>query len=295
MHPSRRTFLQAATAIPAAARLAPAAPAAEPRLSIMLWTLQGTIEERMEAAAKAGIHSAQLVAEWAPWQEADYARVNRARQSLGMGFDALLAQENWRDRPVTLVNPAHREGFLADLRRAVAAAKRLECPRLIVMSGNDQGTPHPAQYASLVEGLKRGGELAARENVTLILEPLNSLVNHPGYFLTSGVEGLKAIREVGNPHVRLLFDIYHQQVQEGNVIDTFRKNVEHIAVFHVADCPGRHDPGTGELHYANIYRAIAETGFQGHIAMEYLPQGEQVASLTRAVRELRQAMAGGGA
>lgn len=257
----------------------------------MLWTLKGSFDQKVEATAKAGITSAQLVNEWVTWSDAEYERINKLRRSLGVGVDALLGQENWKNRPVSLVNPAHREGFLADLRRAVAAAKKLECPRIIVMSGDDRpGVPHAEQYASLVEGLKRGGELAARENLTLIIEPLNSLVNHPGYFLTSGVEGLKAVREVDNPHVKLLFDIYHQQVQEGNIIDTLTKNIQHIAVFHVADCPGRHDPGTGELHYANIYRAIVQAGFQGHIAMEYLPLRDQVASLTQAVGELRKAV-----
>ena len=258
----------------------------------MLWTLKGSFDQRLEAAAQAGIHSAQMVAEYAEWSEDEYARVTKLCRSLGMGFDALLAQPNWQKRPVSLVDPAHREGFLADLRKAILAAKKLECPRIILMSGNElPGVPRAEQYAGMVEGMKRGGELAARESILLIIEPLNSLVNHPGCFLTSAVEGLKAVRQVDNPHVKLLFDIYHEQVQEGNIIDTLSKNVQHIAVFHVADCPGRHDPGTGELHYANIYRAIAKAGFQGHIAMEYLPLGEQVSSLTRAVGELRQAVA----
>jgi len=273
------------------------APAAVPpitpgQLSVMAWTLKGRLEERLEAAAQAGIHSTQLVAEWVPWDEDRYREMRQFCRSIGMGFDALLAQQDWRKRPVSLVDPAHREGFLDDVRRAIPAAKKLECPRLILMSGDERkDAPRPAQYASMVEGLKRGGEVAAKEGVTLIIEPLNSLVNHPGYFLTSAVEGLRAIREVDNPHVKLLFDIYHQQVQEGNIIDTLRKNIRHIAVFHVADCPGRHDPGSGELNYANIYRAIAQAGFEGHIAMEYLPLGEQVASLTQAVAELRKAVA----
>jgi hydroxypyruvate isomerase len=217
--------------------------------------------------------------------------VNRFRRGIRLQFDALLGQVNWKRRPVSLVDPAHREGFLADIRRAVTACQKLECPRIILMSGDERpGVPRGEQYASMVEGMKRAGDIAAKGNVTLIIEPLNSLVNHPGYFLTSGVEGLKAVKEVGHPHVKLLFDIYHQQVQEGNVIDTVTRNIEHIAVFHVADCPGRHEPGTGELNYANIYRSIAKTAFQGHIAMEYLPLGEQVASLTQAVAELRKAV-----
>jgi hydroxypyruvate isomerase len=259
----------------------------------MLWTLKGSFDQRIEAASKAGIPSVQLVAEYVPWDDAEYRRVAQMLRSLKMGVDALLGQPDWRKRPVSLVDPAHRDGFLADIRRAISAAKRLGCPRIILMSGDERpGVPRTEQYASVVEGMKRAGELAAKEGVTLILEPLNSLVNHPGYFMTSGVEGLKAVREVDNPHVKLLFDIYHQQVQEGNIIDTLSKNIQHIAVFHVADCPGRHDPGTGELNYANIYRAIAKAGFQGHMAMEYLPVGEQVASLTQAVGDLRKAAAG---
>lgn len=258
----------------------------------MLWTLKGSFDQKLEAAAKAGIGSVQLVTEWVSWSDAEIRRINAVRRSLGLGIDALLGQENWKTRPVTLVNPAHREGFLADMRRAFAAAKKLECPRIILVSGDAMpGAPHAQQYASIVEGMKQAGEMAAREDLTLIIEPLNSLVNHPGYFLTSAVEGLKAVKEVGTPHVKLLFDIYHEQVQEGNIIDTLTKNMQHIAVFHVADCPGRHDPGTGELNYPNIYRAIAKAGFQGHIAMEYLPNGDQTASLTRAVSELRNAIA----
>ena len=262
------------------------------QLSVMVWTLTGSFDQRLEAAAKAGIGSAQLVSEWNPWSDAEFDRINALRRSLGLGVDALLAQENWKKRPVTLVDATHREGFLADLRKGFAAAKRLDCPRIILMSGDEMpGVPRAKQYASLVEGLKRGGELAARVNITLIIEPLNSLVNHPGYFLTSAVEGLQAVKEADNPYVKLLFDIYHEQVQEGNVIDTLSKNLPHIAVFHVADCPGRHDPGSGELNYPNIYRAIAKGGFEGHIAMEYLPLGEQVASLTQAVGDLRTAIA----
>ena len=288
---SRRRFLQTAAAAPAAALARPAAPPAF-QLSVMLWTLKGSFDERLEAAAKAGIPSVQLVAEYAAWDDAEYGRVNQVLRTLKVGADALLGQPDWRKRPVTLVDPSHREGFLADVRRAIAAAKKLQCPRIILMSGDERpGTPRGEQYGSLVEGLKQAGAIAAKENVTLILEPLNSLVNHPGYFLTSGVEGLKAVREADNPHVKLLFDIYHQQVQEGNIVDTLSKNIRHIAVFHVADCPGRHDPGTGELNYANIYRAIANAGFQGHIAMEYLPLGEQVGSLARAVADLRRAVA----
>ena len=264
------------------------------QLSVMLWTLQGSFDQRLEAAAQAGIGSLQLVGEWSQWGDAEFDRVNALRRSLGLGVDALVAQQNWRQRPVSLVDPSHREGFLADLATGLAAAQKLECARIILMAGDEvAGVPRVQQHACLVEGLRRGGELAAREKITLILEPLNSRVDHPGYFLTTAAEGLQAVEEADNPSVKLLFDIYHEQVQSGNVIDTLSKNLPQIAVFHVAGCPGRHEPGAGELNYPNIYRAIAQGGFQGHIAMEYLPRGEQVASLTQAVGDFRKATSAG--
>jgi hydroxypyruvate isomerase len=190
-----------------------------------------------------------------------------------------------------MVDPAQRENFLADVRSALVFAQKLSVPQVILMSGNAiPGRSHEEQYASLLEGAKRAGELAAKAKVTLIVEPLNSRVDHKGFFLTGCVEGLKLVKEVDNPNVRLLFDIYHEQVQNGDVIRTLTEAAPHVAVFHVADNPGRHDPGTGELNYAAIYKAIAKSGFGGYLCMEYLPLGDQVASLTKAVEGFRGAI-----
>jgi hydroxypyruvate isomerase len=104
------------------------------------------------------------------------------------------------------------------------------------------------------------------------------------------VEGAKLIRQVDNPHVRLLFDIYHEQVQEGNVIRTLTEAADIVAVFHVADNPGRNDPGTGEINYFNVYKAIQKARYGGYVAMEYLPLGDQVDSLTKALNDFRAAM-----
>jgi hydroxypyruvate isomerase len=208
-------------------------------------------------------------------------------------MDTLLGSPDWGKRPVSMVDPAHREAFLADVRNAIVYARKLEIPQIILMSGNAiAGRTHDEQYASLLEGAKRAGDLAADAKLTVIVEPLNSLVNHKGFFLTTCTEGLKLIREVDNPHVRLLFDLYHEQVQQGNVIRTLTEAAPEVAVFHVADNPGRNDPGTGEMNYPNIYKAIQKTGFGGYLTMEYLPLGDQVASLTKAVDGFRAAMAG---
>jgi hydroxypyruvate isomerase len=257
----------------------------------MLWTLSGSFTDKLETAGKAGIQSAELVTEYVQWSDAETQKYKKMAQSMGLGMDTILAQNEWTKRPVTMVNPAHLDGFLSDVKSAIEWSKKLEVPQIILMSGNDQpGMTHEAQYASLLESAKRAADLASAADVKLIIEPLNSKVNHKGYFLNNCTEGLKLVKEVDNPHFRLLFDIYHEQVQVGNVIRTLTEAEPYVAVYHIADNPGRNDPGTGEMNYDNIYKAIQKTGYSGYITMEYLPLGDQVASLTKSVTEMRKSV-----
>jgi hydroxypyruvate isomerase len=262
--------------------------------SVMLWTLNGTFDDKLETSAKAGMQSVELVTEYIHWSDEEVKKYKKMAQSFGLGMDTLLAQNDWTKRPVTMVNPAHREAFLADVKSGIEWSKKLEVPQIILMSGNDQpGITHEEQYASLLESAKRATDLAAAADAKLIIEPLNSKVNHKGYFLNNCTEGLKLVKEVDNPHFRLLFDIYHEQVQVGNVIRTLTEAEPYVAVYHIADNPGRNDPGTGEMNYDNIYKAIQKTGYSGYITMEYLPVGDQVASLTKSVTEMRKSVNSG--
>jgi hydroxypyruvate isomerase len=271
----------------------PPPPKAKITSSVMLWTLKGSFEEKLETVARAGLQSVELVGEYAGWTDADCTRALRRCRSFGMGMDTLIATPDWSKRPVSMVDPAQRANFLADVRTAIDYARKLEIPQIILMSGNEiPGRSHEEQYRSLVEGARRAGDLVAKTDLTLIVEPLNSKVDHKGFFLTTCTEGLKLIREVDNPRVRLLFDIYHEQVQQGNVIPTLTDAAPYVAVFHVADSPGRHDPGTGQIDYAAVYKAIQKTGFAGFVTMEYLPVGDQTSSLTRAANGFRASLMG---
>ena len=290
---NRRGFLQTGTAALAAARAAvPAVSQAHGiTSSVMLWTLKGTFEQKLETAAAAGCQSTELVGEHVGWSGAEADRIKRLARSLKLGFDTIIATPDWAKRPVSMVVPEQRENFLKDVRDAIVWSQKLECPQIILMSGNEvPGKTRDEQYACLLEGTKRAGDLAAKAGVTLIVEPLNNKVNHKGFFLTTCVEGLKLVKEVNNPHVKLLFDLYHEQVQIGNVTRTAIEAAPHVAVYHVADNPGRNDPGTGEMNYDNIYRAIKKTGYSRYITMEYLPLADQTASLTKAVKEMRAAL-----
>lgn len=261
--------------------------------SVMLWTLKGSFAERLEIAARAGLQSVELVGEHLEWRDAGLQEARQLARSFRLGMDTLGAMPQWGSMPVSMVDPAQRDNMLAEVAKNIEFARRLEIPMLILISGNAiEGRSHEQQYASLLDGCKRCGDLAAKADVTLIVEPLNSRINHKGFFLTTCVEGLKLIKEVDNPHVRLLFDIYHEQVQSGNVIATIREAAPYTAVFHVADNPGRNDPGTGEIYYPNVYKAIRESGYEGYITMEYMPIGDPVRSLVAAVDQMRAGVAG---
>jgi hydroxypyruvate isomerase len=256
--------------------------------SVMIWTLKGPFEKRLEVASQAGVESVELVSEHIDRTDAQIRDMKKLAASLHLKMDTILAQSDWKHRPVSMVKPEDREGFLADVRQAIVFAQKLDIPQIILMSGDDvPGRTHEEQYASMLESVKRAGDLAAKANLMLIIEPLNNKVDHKGFFLSTCGEGLKLVKESQNPHVKLLFDIYHEQVQVGNVIRTMREAAPNVAVFHIADNPGRNDPGSGEMNYENIYKAIASFGYKGYVTMEYLPLGDQTASLTRATKNMR--------
>ena len=146
-----------------------------------------------------------------------------------------------------------------------------------------------AQHASVVEGLKRAHDLAAPGKIELVLELINTLApveplnpkgdNHSRYYLNHSAEAFAIAREVASPYVKILFDLYHVQIMDGNLIETLRANIANIGHFHVGDVPGRHEPGTGEIDHRNVFRAIRESGFREFVAMEYLPLKDALRTL----------------
>jgi hydroxypyruvate isomerase len=146
--------------------------------------------------------------------------------------------------------------------------------------------PRHEQRANIVAALKAGAPIAEEAGVTLVLEPLNVLVNHKGYYLATSAEAFDILREVDSPNVKLLFDIYHQQITEGNLIANITANIGLIGHFHAADNPGRNELGTGEINYANVFKAIAATGYAGYVGLEYLPLADPAETLRGALRLL---------
>jgi hydroxypyruvate isomerase len=272
----------AGTMLSSAGEVAAAVPAAtEPfPLSVMLWTIYRDLpfEQRLDKVAQAGYHAVELVGEFKDWSEANFQAANRKKRELGITFDATAGLHR------SLTDPGDRDAFLDEVRAMLTIMDKLECTKLIVLSGNKvPSMSHEDQRKSCVEGLKRAVDLTSKKNVELLLENIDPEEN-PKYFLTSVAEGFDIVREIGSPHLRFLYDFFHEQISEGNLIEKLEKNIDVVGLVHIADVPGRHEPGTGEIHYPNIYRKLAQLKYERYCAMEFLPTGDPVNSL-RAARE----------
>jgi hydroxypyruvate isomerase len=171
-----------------------------------------------------------------------------------------------------LTDPAARDAALESVRESIALAETHGVQHLNVKAGTTRdGLDRATQRESVVEVLRAAAPVAAEAGVTLVLEPLNSRVDHPEAFLTTASEGADVVRAVDSPAVQLLFDCYHEQIMHGDVVRSFRAHADVVGHVHVADNPGRHQPGTGELDYATVFDAIAETGYDGFVGCEFTP------------------------
>jgi len=286
-----RTLAGTALAAPALAALPVHAKSAPPegevsgvpfKVSVMLWTVFEKLpfEERLEKVAEAGYHAVELVgSEYKNWSDEDFRRANRKRRELGITFDVTAGLAHGA------ADPDAREAFLSDLRQALPAMDKLECPAIIALSGNVvPGMSREDQHQGCIEGLKRAAEIAEKKDITILLENID-LEENPRYYLWSVAEGFEIIRKVDHPRVKFLYDFFHEQISEGNLIEKLEKNIEKVGLMHVADVPGRHEPGTGEINYANIYRKLAMLKYDRYLAMEFIPTGDPVASLRRAREE----------
>jgi hydroxypyruvate isomerase len=157
-------------------------------------------------------------------------------------------------------------------------------PNMIVFSGNKKGQSDADGIAQCAAGLKKIAPLAEKSGVTLALEILNSKVDHGDYAFDNMRYGLEIVQKVGSDRVKILYDIYHAQIMEGDVIHTIRDHHDSIAHFHTGGVPGRHEiDETQELNYAAVCRAIAETGFKGYVAQEFVPTRDAMTSLRQAI------------
>ena len=233
--------------------------------------------ERMERVKEAGFKAFEF---W-DWRNKDIDEVKRKKEELGLNCAAILAAAG-----ISLVDPnTRKEKLMKEIKASIEVAHSLGCRNLIMTTGNEiLGVSRELQHKNIVDKLSFIAPLVEKEGVTIVLEPLNILVDHKGYYLCSSREGFEIIKEVKSPSVKLLYDVYHQQIMEGNLIHNITSNIDLIGHFHIADVPGRHEPGTGEINYENVLKSINKTGYDGYIGLEFKP------SLSPHERSLRSIM-----
>ncbi len=273
----RRTFLQAGIGAAAATTMSLQGSAAKSevrkigeglrtKIAVSPNWFSGTNVERIEQIAAYGFPAFELL-RCGAWEDKEAVRIRCEQLGIEVGAvgGGMGTINDWGPN-----DPAHHDRFVAAVKEGIANAQAIGSKTVLALSGADrQGVSKEAQMDALVQAGKRVGPLLEDAGIVLVWEPLNVLVNHAGYFLVYSADASEMIKRTDHPHVKFLFDIYHQQISEGNLINNIRRYHTEIGHYHFADNPGRHEPGTGEINYQNVFKAIYETGYRGIVACEF--------------------------
>jgi len=205
------------------------------------------------------------------WTHERAGLLRKRMDELGMQMGVFVANPSGWNK-TGMVNPGQRPAFLDEVKKAMTYAEITGNKWLTAITGMETpGVYRGVQRANVVESLRRAADIVEKHGVTLVVEPLNHPVDHAGYFLARSDEAYEVMKAVDSPNIKILFDIYHQQITEGNLINNIRAYYDEIAYFQLADVPGRHEPGTGEINYRMVFKAIHELGFQGILGLELSP------------------------
>jgi hydroxypyruvate isomerase len=218
--------------------------------------------ERIRAAKAAGLDAVEF---WR-WSNKDLDAVEKALGETGLPLAGILCE------PIApLTNGHEHERFLNGVSESLAVALRLNAPVMIAQAGNEQdGVSRAEQHAAIVRALKEAAKIVEGTGVVIALEPLNDRVDHPGYYLTSTEEGLDIIDEVARPEIKLLYDIYHSAVM-GEEISVLAGRLDRVVHVHLADTPGRGEPGSGALDWSDRLEWLEKQGYSGLVGLEYRP------------------------
>lgn len=229
--------------------------------------------ERFRAAKEDGF---QFVEFWS-WRDKDLDAVKAAAESAGIGIAGFNG-----DAELSLIDPGQKEAYLAFLRRSVEAAKKVGA-RSVTLHSNGLGEggvviKHYDELSDTVKlctmfgTLKECAKIAEESGVLMNLEPLNITTDHVGNFLKTTQMAAEMTRLIGSPKLKVLYDVYHMQLNEGSLCGSIRSYGDQFGHIHVADAPGRHEPGTGEINYPNVLACLEDTGYTGLVGFELIPK-----------------------
>ncbi|MBN9136565.1 MULTISPECIES: TIM barrel protein [Phyllobacterium] len=233
---------------------------------------------RIRLARDAGLDAVEF---W-KWTEKDIPAVEKALAETKLALSSLVAEPM-----IPLTDPASHDAFLVGLRASAEMANRLGAKVLIAQAGDDlPGRTRAEQHQALVDCLTQAADVLAGTGVVLGLEPLNTLIDHKGYFLHSTVEGLDIIDEVNRPEIRIVYDIYHSLVMGEATAEVLKDRIDRVAHVHIADHPGRNEPGSGTLELSKSLHWLFDNGYNGFVGLEYRPTADTQSSLEMTFRTL---------
>lgn len=279
MSVSRRTVLAGAAAAPlVAASTAARGQSNAARFSLHFAPHEGSFASRGNRLEQIAFAADQGFTAWEDNEAAarpvdEQVAMAKALSSRGMTMGVFVAaMPKWaQSRPILGANDgAEREAFLADIRASIDVAKRLNATRVTVVTGFlDPKVPLDIQTARVIDTMRRAGDIVAPHGFALVMEPLNTRTNHPGVYMQSIAQGYAVARGANSPGIKVLADLYHEQIQSGNLIPTLDMCWDEIGYIQFGDNPGRNEPGTGEINYATIVRWLRARNYAGVIGMEH--------------------------
>jgi len=247
-------------------------------ISVMMWTLRkfGTFEQNLDRVAAAGYRFVELIDEYKRWTPEEKQRILGRIKTLGITIDVMTGMVRG------FADPGGVSAYVAELKDLIPAAKQLGCAQIILMSGKRlPNISAEEQHRASIETLKQSGQVLAESGIVGLIEPIDHLEN-PTMYLDGVTEAFAIVNAVNSPAVKVLYDLYHEQRQYGNLIEKLNANIAQVGLIHIADVPGRHKPGSGEINYINIYRRLGELNYKGRIAMEFYPDDDVVPCLRKA-------------
>ena len=203
--------------------------------------------------------------------KSDQNKISKKMSRLGMDMGVFVAHKiYWREPNLTSGDKELHDEFVQNVKDSIEIAKRVNARWMTVVPGHvDLKKEMAYQTANVVEALRRASNLLESHGLIMVLEPLNWWTNHAGQFLTEIPQAYEICRAVDSPSCKILFDIYHQQISEGNLLPNMDKSWNEIAYFQIGDNPGRKEPTTGEINYLNVFKHIHSKGFKGIMGMEH--------------------------
>ncbi len=240
-------------------------------VNIEMWWTKLPFLDRIKKVAEYGFPGYEF---W-PYEDKDHAAIARLNDELGLECTQFTA---WGFEP-GMNNPAQEARFIAKIKEACGVAKKLKIRKLTVVAGNNQpGMTQDAMLAQVTTALKKAAPIAEQHEVMLILEPMNGRVDHPGHCLYGSADALRICREVDSPMVKINWDLYHMQITEGDLCGHLKEGLDQIGYLQLADHPGRHEPGTGEVHYNRVLRQAFELGYRDFVGLECIPATTELAA-----------------